>query len=1013
MKVQAKQADGPALADLRATEEFLYPGGASDASRREFLRLAGFGVLGASLAACSRGPERQVVPMLLGSEGLVAGRAYWIATTCAGCAAGCGVVAKCRDGRPLKLEGNALHRLSKGGLCAIGQAQILSLYDSKRSASPLVDGVAVSWEAAEQQLRERLAAARTRGGRVRLLTGTMHSPSTRALVQRFCEAEGDGAHTSYDALSVSAILDAHLATHGRRALPAYRFSAARAIVSFEADFLGTWISPVQYAADYAAGRRPDGEGGQMSRHEQFEGRLSLTGAAADLRTRTAPWELPAVLSALCEALDRRAGIESRFAGALASSRLAAPIERAAESLFANRGASLVVCGVNDLQLQTLTNYANALLGNYGETLSLARESLQRDGSDGRLETLKSELLAGEVDVLLLSGVNPCYDLPSDFGEALALAGTLVVHSDGLDETSRAADILLPAAHALESWDDAELELGRFSFSQPTVPALRQGRSLRQVLARALGDEREDGELLRSFWRERLLDGGLEGVDLSGGADAAFDRLLHDGYVEAALPATEEPGLRSDAVTAVELPAEPEGLALVLYPKVSMLDGRHAHNPWLQELPDPLTKVCWDNYAIVSERLAGEQGLEVGEVVRVSSADGTASVELPLVVQRGQHDRVVAIALGYGRLGTDRFERLAPDWLEGEPTIRAGETLGVNLAPWLRFEAGLSRGDGQRVQLARTGRRVELACTQDHHSLELPAHLAPAGAEVRDAIVTLDFETYAADPTRAMPHAHESKADLWPRDHEAKGFHWGVSVDLTACTGCSACAVACMAENNVPVVGRDEVRRHREMSWLRIDRYMAGEGDEVSAAWQPMFCQQCDNAPCESVCPVLATVHSSEGLNQQVYNRCVGTRYCANTCPYKVRRFNWFDYPREETLERHALNPDVTIRTRGVMEKCSFCAQRIQEAKSEAARSGVPLADGDIQVACQQSCPTQAIVFGDTNDPESAVSRRMARERAYGVLTELNVKPSVRYLARVRNTGEGGPETDARQETHHG
>jgi len=392
-------------------------------------------------------------------------------------------------------------------------------------------------------------------------------------------------------------------------------------------------------------------------------------------------------------------------------------------------------------------------------------------------------------------------------------------------------------------------------------------------------------------------------------------------------------------------------------------------------------------------------VELGDVVRVSPQGGGTPLELPVLVQRGQHDDVVAVALGYGRLGTDRFHGVGPTWLEGEPTVSPGETVGVNAAPLLAFAGGNLRFDTRSVELERLGRRIDLAATQDHHTLEIPAHVAPRGAEERHAIRKASLEDYRADPAHAIfgEHGHHPEAELWPADHEPTGHHWGMAVDLTSCIGCSACAISCQSENNVPVVGKDEVHRHREMHWMRIDRYLSGQGDDVTASYQPMFCQQCDHAPCEAVCPVLATVHSDEGLNQQVYNRCVGTRYCANTCPYKVRRFNWFNYPREDHLQNHSLNPDVTVRTRGVMEKCTFCAQRIQEAKSEAKRTGVPLADGDIKVACQQSCPTQAIVFGDLTDPESAVARLATRQRSYGVLTELNVKPSVRYLARIRNT----------------
>jgi molybdopterin-containing oxidoreductase family iron-sulfur binding subunit len=976
----------------------LLPGEDVSPSRRAFLQWTGFGIAAGALSGCSRGPVQHVVPYLLAPEGIVSGRAYWLATTCSGCAAACGVLAKCRDGRPIKLEGNPDHALSKGGLCAVGQAEVLSLYDSKRHGTARrTDGTLLDARAVDSELLTLLAGLKQRGGRVRLLTGTVHGPSTRAAIARFLAAYGDARHVSYDALSVSALLDAHELTRGVRALPSYRFDRARVIASFDADFLGTWISPVSFAADYAVGRDP--ESGRMSRHVQLEGRMSITGAAADRRLRASPRELVPALATLCQLLEHRTDGARRLAEWSPNTRELELARELTDELWSARGHGLVVCGANDVQAQVLAAYANELLGNYGHTLSVGRPSLQRAGDDRALLELQRELDAGDVDLLIVSGVNPAYDLPDGFADSLSRAKTLVVHSDGLDETAALARVFVPAPHFLETWGDAEPELGRFALQQPAVPPLRNARTLRRLLAAWIDDPRDDAALVRDTWRDELHPRLASGTDFT----AFFDRALHDGFVSDEAAGASEPAFRSAAVTSPRRDVS-EGLELVLYPKVGLRDGRHAHNPWLQELPDPVTKVTWDNYASVSELRARELGVEQGGVVRISV--GERSIELPVVVQRGQHDDVVAVALGYGRIGTDRFAGVGPDWLEGRRTIEEGETVGVNAAPLLSFADGRLGYTAAGVAMERLGRSVQLAATQDHHTLEVPAHVAPVGGEVRDALQSASLDTYRDHPEHVLHHPHVGDADLWPDDHRGAGPHWGMAVDLTSCIGCSACAVSCQAENNVPVVGKDEVARHREMHWLRIDRYLSGAGDDVTASYQPMFCQQCDNAPCEAVCPVLATVHSSEGLNQQVYNRCVGTRYCANTCPYKVRRFNWFDYPREDRLQNQALNPDVTVRSRGVMEKCSFCAQRIQEAKSEAARRGVELADGDVQVACQQSCPTRAISFGDTNDPESAVSKLMARQRAYGVLTELNVKPSVRYQARIRNTGAAGEE-------HHG
>jgi molybdopterin-containing oxidoreductase family iron-sulfur binding subunit len=936
-------------------DRMVLPLGRAGVSRRGFLRAAGYGVAAATLASCSRAPVRAIVSSLSGAEGLPAGRAYFIATTCGGCPAACGVLAECVDGRPVKLEGLPGHPVSAGGLCAVGQAQVLSLYDSHRLASPLVAGARASWDVADAAVQAKLAAAK---GRVRLLTGTVHSPSTRAWIAEF-ESRFGAKHVAYDALSCSAIADAHRETHGVRALPRFRFDKARVIASFGADFLGAWISPVEFTAQWRAGRPLGSASSNCSKHWQIEARTSMTGLRADRRVRLAPWETADALAELHAVLGG-AGAKRPW------------IRELAVELLAARGASLVVCDDGDVAAQRLVNAVNERLGNYGATLDVETASRVALGDDAAARALVDEMRAGAVDVVVVAGCNPAYDLPAGvrFAEAAAKVGTVVVVASHDDETTALAHVVLPEPHALESWNDAAPADGLASFTQPTIRPLRGGRTLRNCLARWCGDARDDRALLRAHW--------------SALSDAAFENALREGYVGAAADAGPRPEFRADAVGAPSPRGAPEAgaLALVLYPKVALRDGSQAHNAWLQELPDPVTKCVWDNYACLSPEAARSMGVATGDVVRIAAA-GAPMIELPALVQPGQHDGVVAVALGYGRKGTDRFSKVGPQWLEGRPTVAAGDVVGRNAAPL----AG-----ARSVRVERTGARRELACTQDHHSLHVPEHLAPKHGKVRDAVRTFAFAELST-PRHEERHEH---VDIWPADHPTPEHKWAMAVDLGACTGCSGCVVACQAENNVPVVGRDEVLRHREMQWIRIDRYYDGEGDELSASQQPMMCQHCANAPCETVCPVLATVHSTEGLNQQVYNRCVGTRYCANNCPYKARRFNWFEYPREDKLQNLALNPDVTVRTRGVMEKCSMCVQRIQDAKTASRRKGAPLADGAVRTACQQSCPAGAIVFGDLNDKESEVSKLVGTGRAYVVLGELNVKPAVTYLADVRN-----------------
>ena len=494
----------------------------------------------------------------------------------------------------------------------------------------------------------------------------------------------------------------------------------------------------------------------------------------------------------------------------------------------------------------------------------------------------------------------------------------------------------------------------------------------------------------------------------------WDKSLHDGVVEVSPQKTEAKPFSSKEVALIHDAKTTGGYCLALYSKIGMTDSRHAHNPWLQELPDPVTKVVWDNYVCISKKTADELNVSDGDLLKVATKGSKESIELPTLVQRGQDDRTISIALGYGVLGTDRFAEIGPQWFEARPTVEKGKLVGKNVASFIKAQNGSRNLVQNDITLTKTGKQHELAKTQEYHSLEMPKHIAPYGAEVRDSIVQHTSLAAFAKNAAAGKHANhfEGEPQLWPEDHKKTGHEWGMTIDLNACTGCSACLVACQSENNVPVVGKDEVRRQREMHWLRIDRYFGGEEDDVQVSHQPMMCQHCGNAPCETVCPVLATTHSSEGLNEQVYNRCVGTRYCANNCPYKVRRFNWFEYPHKDTLQNLALNPDIAVRTRGVMEKCSMCVQRIEDEKIDAQLKGESLADGAIKTACQQSCPAQAISFGDLNNSKSKIHESRKNKRGYKVLEEFNFRESVTYLRIVKNRDEGEGEKSHHNDKGH-
>ncbi|MCI0457994.1 MAG: TAT-variant-translocated molybdopterin oxidoreductase [Gemmataceae bacterium] len=1014
---------------LRAAEaEFPEPAAQQGFSRRDFLGAAGFALTGVALTGCGggplpRAPVQHALPPVAQPPEATPGRSLYYASTCGACTAGCGLLVKVRDGRPIKLEGNADHPLSTGGLCAVGQASLLGLYDRLRLQHPLRDGQQMTWDEIDRGIRAQLDEVRRQNRAVRVLSHTLTSPTTRALIGQFLAGFADGRHVVYDPLSCSAILDAHERTHGVRVLPRYHFDRAEVIVSFDADFLGTWIAPVEFTAGYRAGRSPEGMPPRCSYHVQFEARLSLTGSKADRRVRLAPGELGVVLTHLARRVAARLGRPFNSPGAESlpqrlQQQLGDLLDRLTIRLTTHPERSLVISGSQDVAVQVLCNYVNHLLESYGSTLDIEQPSYQRQGSDAELERLLRELREGRVGALFLIDCNPVYDLPAGQELANLLRNVRLVVSCGerLDETAQAARYVCPHPHYLASWNDAEPVSGLVSLTQPTMRPLGDTRPVLESLAVWIGAPRAALELLQEHWRTTFFPRQVTAATFQD----FWDQTLHDGGSEVTPQRVRLRPFNSAAAHAIAPPAPPaEGsFALVLYPKVAMLDGGHAYNPWLQELPDPISKVAWDNYACLSPAAAERLGVRDGDMVRVETEGNNARrLELPVLVQPGQHDRVVAVALGYGSKSSERFANVGPQWLEARPAVGADGLVGKNAAPLLRLAGGALQYVRDGVRVTRLEQQHPLASTQQHHTINVPAHLVPPGRQRRPMIEETTLAAYAAatpsPPTPLPPGARGARQsplapggrgvggegehpDLWPQDHPVTGHRWGMVIDLNACTGCSACVIACQVENNIPVVGKDEVRRQREMHWLRIDRYYSGDGGDVDVAFQPMLCQHCGNAPCETVCPVLATVHSSEGLNQQIYNRCVGTRYCANNCPYKVRRFNWFDYPRDDTLQNLVLNPDVTVRSRGVMEKCTFCVQRIQEARLEARRLGLPLADGDIQPACQQACPAQAIVFGDLNDPRSRISRRLRDRRRYQVLAELNVRPSVSYLGIVRH-----------------
>lgn len=946
-----------------------------EGTRRDFLTRMGFSTAAAALAGC-RAPVQNAVPLVTGSDRLIPGVASYYATTCGACSSACSLLVKQRDGRPIKVEGNEQSALFGGGTCATGQAAVLSLYDGERLRGPLWQKWPIAWQDLDRRVAGLLADARQHGNRIVLLSGTLSSPSTREIIAEWARQFPGFRHVVYDAVSSSALRAANRESFGRAIIPRYDFDKARVIVGLEADFLGTWLSPVEFSAQYARTRSPERE---PSLHVQFESGLSVTGSNADIRIPVAPSEVGIIAVSLLRRIAEKAGLEGtpRIA-----ERNAEELDAVANRLWRHRGESLIVSSLQDQRVQIVVNALNEFLGNIAKTVDLSRPSLQRAGDDSAMAELVEELNRGEVHTVMLHGVNPVYDYPEAgrFLAGLQKATLSISFSDRIDETSAHVTAMCPDNHFLEAWGDAEPVDSHFSLAQPLIAPLFDTRAMQASLLTWLGKDSDYYSYLREFWRKNIFPRQRELKQF----DAFWDSSLQSGLQvipsEPPISVSFHGDWRAAARDIVESHersrrSRPENVyELHFYESVALRDGRHANNPWLQELPDPITKVTWGNFAAVAPKLAKRLQLGDGDVVSLKTEN--ASVELPILVQPGQHEETISVAMGYGR----------------NRGGKVGQGVGVNIFPCTFVAGGFRRYSASNVTLEKTGKRDRPVSTQTHFSMEN-----------RPIALETSFRALQ-EQSREGVESESNLPTLWAE--RLQGEHsWGMVIDLNGCTGCSACVIACQAENNVPVVGKDQVERIRIMHWMRIDGYYSDSEDNPSTIHQPMMCQHCGHAPCETVCPVLATTTSSEGINQQVYNRCIGTRYCANNCPYKVRRFNWYNYtdnPRFDfnmatPLGRMVLNPDVVVRSRGVMEKCSLCVQRVQLAKNTALKEKRRLVDGDIQTACQQACPTSAIVFGDLKDPNSRVSRLERNPRYYRVLEELGTRPNVGYLKKVRNT----------------
>jgi molybdopterin-containing oxidoreductase family iron-sulfur binding subunit len=981
------------LEELADTAEFRqyvnreFPAQASEfrdpAGRRQFLKLMGASLALAGVSACTRQPPESIVPYVRQPEEIVPGRPLFFATAMPQGGIGMPLLAENHMGRPTKVEGNPEHPASLGAADIFAQASVLSLYDPDRSRSVMNVGNVATWSAFSSALQLAAASERTTGGvGLRLLTEPISSPTLLDQIQTLLATFPQARWHQWDPVFGT------VQGGGPDAAALYRFDRADVVVALDADFLGSGPGSMRYGKDFSSRRRMDTPQFELNRLYAAEPVPTVTGANADHRLAVKARDIHALASALAAGV----GVAGAAVGALPPD-VSSWVNAVAADLAEHRGRSVVVAGDHQpAAVHALARAINESLGNAGETVVYAAP-VTGSPADGAasLAELVADMHAGTVQLVLVLGGNPVFTAPADLGFADAFAKVPTRFHLGLyeDETGEQCHWHAPEAHYLESWGDVRAFDGTVSLIQPLIAPLYGGRTALEVLAVLGGAAGQSPmEIVNGYWA-RAFAGETPTAwtlaDAQGNAFQSVERFwrhaLHEGFIASTsllaggspAPAVAAPAAAGPA------PAPPPasaGLEIVFRPDPTILDGRYANNAWLQEMPKPLTKVTWDSVAYIGANTAERLGIPVFRVgnadqpVIAISYDGRTA-RMPVWVLPGTADDVVVVHFGYGRRRAGRV---------GTGVGHDGFGLRTSQAPW--FGAG--------AEVTTTGEGYLIASTQNHFVME-----------GRHPVRVVEAGDYRADPHVVVEiglHKPAEDMTLYP-NYEYSDNKWGMAIDLNACTGCGACVMACVAENNIPVVGKDQVAMSREMHWLRVDTYFEGTDPATPAGMhhQPIPCMHCESAPCEVVCPVAATVHSAEGLNEMVYNRCVGTRYCSNNCPYKVRRFNFLLYADFSTPELQGVrNPDVTIRSRGVMEKCTYCVQRINLVRIDAKTEGRPIRDGEVQTACQQTCPADAIVFGNLNDPESAVVRLKAQQRNYGLLEDLNTRPRTTYLAKVKN-----------------
>jgi molybdopterin-containing oxidoreductase family iron-sulfur binding subunit len=974
-------------------------------ARRRFMQVMGASFSMAGLAGC-RWHEDKIVPLTRRPDGVIPGTTQRYATAMELNGVGVGLHATSYDGRPIKIDGNPLHPESLGAASTYHQGSVLNVYDPDRSdsisskeGSKRSPGTFEAFDKAAKEQFKKLRASRGEG--LRVLSERTSSPTLLALRERWLTAFPLSKWVVYEPLATNGRAAGTALAFGKPHRVHYRLEEARVVVALDADIVSssTFPAALSNARAISKGRTP--EAGEMNRIYAIESSFSRLGAIADHRLALRAEQIKAVAVFLDAEISAKASPLPEYGAAqpkpnaefLNDAKVTKFLGAVVKDLLANIGKSVVTAGLDQpAEVHALVERLNVLLGNVGRTVFYTLDDADAVGSDAAaLKALTDEMAAGRVDTLLVLGGNPAYDAPSDvpFGAALEKVPFSVRLGLYEDETSQAATWHVPAAHYLESWGDVRAYDGTVSIVQPLIAPIYGGRSALELLARLLGEEPKGLELVKAQHKGVL------------GDDRRFRKAVHDGVVDGS--AFERVTPKLSPITQVKL-SERElagnvangQLELRLVACNKVYDGRYANNAWLQELPETFTRLSWDNAAMMSVATAKALGITDGDVLTLTV--GGKSVQVPCQIAPGSAEGSVKVALGYGRTHAGRV----------------GGKVGTDVAPvggntyLLRSSDAPLFVGGLSVSSSGPGKR--LANTQDNYAMD-QIGLDGIAQRLPELVRETTLEEFKKEPGFAAHVVHQPhKLNLWVDPVSYEGHKWGMAIDLNKCIGCSACVTACQAENNIPVVGQENVAMGREMLWLRIDRYYKGDANEPEVRFQPMPCQQCENAPCEQVCPVGATMHSHEGLNDMVYNRCIGTRYCSNNCPYKVRRFNYFNYnvdvigitpytPTDDPkmkLKSMVFNPEVTVRSRGVMEKCTFCVQRIQNAKIPANNERRPIEDGTLKTACQETCPTDAIVFGDLNDEKSRVAHLQKLERAYQVLGEFNNRPRVQYLARITN-----------------